>query len=151
MFITNNICTVSFAVEAQNAIFSAGVSSADYITHSHIYKYTFFVVLHNQEYQSTGGGHSATQANFYAQNRPGQTPTYYLHCIRMKTFVENDGVLVPLVVESVGILDSVKWKGSKGPEMLRSHIASLLEWIEESFPTVIEFNNLMLVSDNSCK
>ena len=84
---------------------------------------------YSQEYQSTGGVNSATQANFYAQNRPGQTPTYYLHCIRMKTFVENDGVLVPLVVESVGILDSVKWKGSKGPEMLRSHIASLLEWI----------------------
>ena len=110
---------------------------------------TVIEVDYSQEYTSSGGGHSATQANYYAD--PDQTPSYYLHVVRMQTFVETDERLVPLVVESVAILDSVNWKGCKEPEMIRNHICTLIEWIEANHSNVIELNNLILISDNSGK
>ena len=110
---------------------------------------TVIEIDYSQEYTSSGGGHSATQANYYAN--ADQTPSFYLHVARMQTFVETSGVLTPLVVESVAILDSVKWRGCKGPEMIRNHLCTLIEWIEANHPDVIELNNLMLISDNSGK
>ena len=64
-------------------------------------------------------------------------------------FVDTDNFLNPIVFESVGILDSNRWHGNKGPEMIRTHIWTLIEWIEANHPSVIDINNIMLLTDNS--
>ena len=65
----------------------------------------------------------------------------------MQTFVETGKILPPLVVESIAILDSVRWKVCKDPEMIRNHICNLKERIKANHSNVVELENLKLVSD----